>query len=81
MLILFALSVFVLNGAQGIALYSATALIFIFSGILLKRPYIFLGILIFVLILLFTMKDFVGYDENGNKSNGLSFDFFINSNK
>ncbi len=80
-LILSALSAFVLNGAQGAELYSALALIFLFSGILLKRTCIFLGILIFVLVLVFTVKDSLGINENDSENNGFNFNFFINSNR
>ncbi len=81
LLILLAVSAFVLNGAQGVQLYSALALIFILSGIFLKRTYIFAGILIFVIVLVFTVKDSFGTNESGSENNSFNFNFFINGNK
>ena len=48
LLVLFALSIFVLNGAQGAVLYSAVAALFFFSGIFLKKACFFTGILILI---------------------------------
>lgn len=56
LLILSAVSVFILNGAQNAALYAAAALLFFFSGIFLKRAYIFTGILILVAVTAFIVQ-------------------------
>ena len=69
LLILLAVSIFILNGAEGAALYSAVALLFFFSGIFLKRAYIFAGILILVAATAFIVQGDIFE----------SIDFFINS--
>lgn len=68
-LILFAISVFILNGAEGSALYAAVAALFFFSGIFLKRAYIFAGILILVAVTAFVVQGDIFESIN----------FFINS--
>jgi len=69
LLILSAVSVFILNGAQNTALYAAVALLFFFSGIFLKRAYIFTGILILVAVTAFIVQGDIFESVN----------FFINS--
>lgn len=69
LLILFSVSIFVLNGAQGAALYSAVAALFFFSGVFLKRAYVFTGILVLVVVTAFIVQ--VDIFETIN--------FFINS--
>ena len=70
-LILLLISIFLQSGVQGIELYAAVSLLFIFAGIFLKRTYIFWGILIFVFVLVFIVKDSFDSDY---------FNFFINNN-
>lgn len=77
-LILLLISVFLLSGVQGIELYSAVSLLFIFAGIFLRRTYIFLGILIFVFVLVFTVKDSFGSSETDGGNSDFYLNFFIN---
>ena len=51
-----AVSVFVLQGAKGAALYASLALLFFFSGIFLKKAYIFTGIMILVAVTAFIVQ-------------------------
>ena len=75
------LSFALINAEEGIMFYAIISALFLCVGIFVKRPYVFLGIMIFVLVLIFIVRD--GFtssqaDENGT---GFNFNFFINSNK
>lgn len=69
LLILLSVSIFVLQGAKGAALYASLALLFFFSGIFLKKAYIFTGILILIAVTAFIVQGDIFE----------SIDFFINS--
>lgn len=75
------LSFALINVEEGFMFYAIISALFLCVGIFIKRPYLFLGIMIFVLVLVFIVRD--GFlassdDENGT---GFNFNFFINSNK
>ncbi|MBO4699724.1 hypothetical protein J5690_08980 [bacterium] len=61
--------------------YATVSALFLFSGIFLKRAYIFLGILILTLAFIFIAKDVIipNTSEDGNST--FDFNFFINSDK
>ena len=81
LLLMTVLSFVLINAEVGPVFYVLAASLFLCLGIFIKRTYVFLGILILVLVIVFIVKDgFFGdpADENGSSFN---FDFFINSNK
>jgi len=81
MLAMTVLSFVLINAETGPFFYGIAAALFLCVGILIKRAYVFIGIMILVMVLVFIIKDgFFGtfYDENGGSFN---FNFFINSNK
>ena len=73
------LSFALINAEESFLFYALLSALFICVGIFIKRPYVFLGILIFVLVFVFIAKDgFFGIFSEGGS--GFNFDFFINSN-
>ena len=81
LLLMTVLSFMLVNAEAAPFCYWLAAALFLCLGIFIKRTYIFLGILILVLVLVFVVKD--GFfadsvDENGGSFN---FNFFINSNR
>ena len=81
LLLMTVLSFVLINAESGPLFYGLAAALFLCLGIFIKRTYVFLGILIMVLVIVFVVKDgFFGTfaDENGGSFN---FNFFINSNK
>ena len=81
LLLMTVLSFVLINAEGGPLFYGLAAALFLCLGIFIKRTYVFLGILILVLVIVFIVKDgFFGTsaDENGGSFN---FNFFINSNK
>ena len=80
LLLMTVLSFVLINAESGPLFYGLAAALFLCLGIFIKRTYVFLGILIMVLVIVFVVKDgFFGTfaDENGGSFN---FNFFINSN-
>lgn len=74
------LSFALINAEESFLFYALLSALFICVGIFIKRPYVFLGILIFVLVFVFIAKDgFFGIFSDGS-GGGFNFDFFINSN-
>ena len=74
------LSFALINTEEGLLFYVLISLLFLCVGIFVKRPYVFLGIMIFVLVFVFIVRDgFLGGspDENGSS---FHFDFFMNRN-
>ena len=69
-----------INAEGGSLFYVLVAALFLCTGVFIKRTYVFLGILILVLVLVFISKD--GFFGNSADENGAVFDFhfFINSN-
>lgn len=81
MLAMTGLSFALINAEGGAVFYGLAAALFLCVGIFIKRAYVFLGIMILVLVVVFITKDgFFGTDgdENGGSFN---FNFFINSNR
>lgn len=71
---------FALINAEGKALfYALIAALFLCVGIFIKRAYIFLGIMIFVLVLVFITKDGLFSSQDDENSSVFDFHFFINS--
>ena len=75
------LSFVLINAEAGPLFYWLAAALFLCLGIFIKRTYVFLGILILVLVLVFVVKD--GFFGTSDTENGgsFNFNFFINSNK
>mgnify|MGYP003371635591 CR=1 FL=1 len=73
---------FALVNAEGEPFFfGLVAVLFLCVGVLIKRPYVFIGIMILTIVLVFIVKDgFFGILSDGN-DNIFNFNFFINSNK
>ena len=69
-----------INTEEGPLFYGIVAALFLCVGIFIKRAYVFIGILIVVLVLVFITRD--GFFSNSSDENGgsFNFNFFINSN-
>ncbi|MBR4531156.1 hypothetical protein IKO70_01945 [bacterium] len=81
LLLMTVLSFVLINSEVGPLFYGIVAALFLCLGIFIKRTYVFLGILILVLVLVFVVKDgFFGTSADEN-SGSFNFNFFINSNK
>lgn len=76
LLLMIALSVFLLGRPEGAVLYAAAAMLFLLAGFFMRRFYLFLGILIFAAVFIFTFKD-----ELSGRMPGGFFNFVINSTK
>ena len=73
------LSFAIVNAGEDFLFYGMTALLFFVSGLLIKRAYIFFGILVLAFVFVFLVKDVMpGIFSDGT---GSILDFFINSNK
>lgn len=81
LLLMTVLSFVLINAEAGPVFYVLAAALFLCLGIFIRRTYVFLGILILVLVLVFIVKD--GFFGTSDAENGSSFNFnfFINSNK
>lgn len=75
------LSFLLINAEAGPLFYWLAAALFLCLGIFIKRTYVFLGILILVLVLVFIVKDGFFADSAGENGGSFNFNFFINSNK
>lgn len=81
LLLMTVLSFVLINSEVGPLFYGIVAALFLCLGIFIKRAYIFIGIMILVLVLVFIVKDgFFGTSADEN-SGSFNFNFFINSNK
>ena len=74
-------SFLLINAEAGPLFYGLAAALFLCLGIFIKRAYVFLGILILVLVLVFIVKDGFFADSAGENGGSFNFNFFINSNK
>ena len=80
MLVMTWLSFSLVNTEGGFMFYGIIAALFLCVGILIKRAYVFLGIMILMLVFVFVVRDgFLGGSPDGNGSS-FNFNFFINSN-
>lgn len=81
--VILTLSIVLLNAdfnAQAV-FYVTVSVLFLFSGIFIKRAYVFIGILIFALVFIFIAKDLIISSASEEENSGFNFNFFINSNK
>ena len=80
LLLMTVLSFMLINAEAGPLFYGLAAALFLCLGIFIKRAYVFLGILILVLVLVFVVKDGFFADSAGENGGSFNFNFFINSN-
>ena len=81
LLLMMFLSFLLINAETGPLFYGFVAALFICLGVFIKRAYIFIGIMILVLVLVFIVKDGFFADSADENGGSFNFNFFINSNK
>ena len=81
LLLMMFLSFLLVNAEVGPLFYGLVAALFICLGVFIKRAYIFIGIMILVLVLVFIVKDGFFADSADENGGSFNFNFFINSNK
>ena len=81
LLLMMFLSFLLVNAEVGPLFYGLVAALFICLGVFIKRAYIFIGIMILVLVLVFIVKDGFFADSADENGSSFNFNFFINSNK